>query len=617
MKKLRRATLTALGLLPAFFATDIVAEERPQSIGNTQVYTEVLQGDKTAGHLDVLVPLLGTETNFMFSSLQGYMKGADEQTYGLGFGYRMLSGNSVYGINTFYDKQRSKNKNDYSRVTFGFERLSDTWDVRTNYYQYLGTKEYQVDKGYVSGELIGTGQGVKQISLNRLTVDEQAHSGYDMEVGHNLGLKNVKAYVGAYSFGSDLTGWKARAEYSFAKRYKFSLLTQRDTERGTQFYAGFSMSFGKKVGGRNTYELLYQPVLRDMQVASTEQDNFTPELQSEKVFVVNSNANNLTLEEALAQSKAGDYIYVEEDQDLATIVNINLKENQSLYGAGADLVVDGVTLKKATTAPEFTNGNIIVNNPSHYEGFFLNGTGVENDGFVINGAANVTLKNITIENYNINGTHSGIRIGETAAATVSLENVQANNNDYGLRVDSGSATVTGTGNQFNNNTFDGVAVIGSGASATIYNADLSDNGFSGLYVESGAASLYNSSVNRNSETGIYSITGGTVDIFSGSNLSSNTSGTAGLPLSLWAVDSNTTITIHDGVVIANNGGQTVVRAQNGGTINITNPTSLVGDVSAVGTGTITINYTGQGSPKTISDGETSSCNITDGVGTCS
>jgi hypothetical protein len=553
----------------------------------------------------------------MFSSLQGYMKGDDEQTYGLGFGYRMLSGNSVYGINTFYDKQRSKNKNDYSRVTFGFERLSDTWDVRTNYFQFLGTKEYQVDKGYVSGELIGTGQGVKQISLNRLIVDEQAHSGYDMEVGHNLGLKNVKAYVGAYSFGSDLTGWKARAEYSFAKRYKFSLLTQRDTERGTQFYAGFSMSFGKKVGGRNTYELLYQPVLRDMQVASTEQDNLTPELQSEKVFVVNSNANNLTLEEALAQSKSGDYIYVEEDQDLSAFDSIILKENQSLYGAGAgaDLVVDGVTLKKATTAPEFTNGNIIVNNPSHYEGFFLNGTGVANDGFVINGAANVTLKNITIENYNICGFDSGIRIGETAAATVGLENVQANNNDYGLLV--GSATVTGTGNQFNNNTFDGVAVIGSGASATIYNADLSDNGFSGLFVDNGAAaSLYNSSVNRNEDGGVLSDNGATVNIFSGSNLSSNTSDSNGFPLSLWAIGSST-INVHDGVVIANNAGQTVVRAQSGATVNITNPTSLVGNVNVFNTGTIMINYTCEGSPKTISDGETGSCSITDGAGTCS
>ena len=241
MKTLNLSLLLALGLLPVAH----LAQAAP--ISNAQLQLDLQQGANTKGEANALIPLAGNGNQVFFAAAQGYARSGQESTYGVGLGYRFANSDAsaVYGVNGFYDQQTSQYNKNYNRFSVGVERLALNWELRANYYGYTGNQKNELNRNFIGGELKDLGNGVNAIVLNHLYTHEQVHSGFDIEAGHNLSMPNAMLFIGAYSFGSNLTGGKLRGEYQFGDRYAATFLAQYDQERGTQVYGGLQITLGK------------------------------------------------------------------------------------------------------------------------------------------------------------------------------------------------------------------------------------------------------------------------------------------------------------------------------------------------------------------------------------
>ena len=138
------------------------------------------------------VPLSQTEDWLLFWDVRGQASGRDALEFGTGLGYRQLYSGWIVGGWGFFDRRKSKNGNAFNQISFGFEALSDAWDVRLNGYAPDPKNERlpELDRMEMDGRYVAVRLG-----------EERALPGLDFELGYRLPIfQETRLYGGGFHF---------------------------------------------------------------------------------------------------------------------------------------------------------------------------------------------------------------------------------------------------------------------------------------------------------------------------------------------------------------------------------------------------------------------------------
>ncbi|NJL00185.1 MAG: hypothetical protein HC910_06300 [Spirulinaceae cyanobacterium SM2_1_0] len=159
------------------------------------------------------------------------------------------AGDRLLGGYLAYDTRDTGN-NRFHQIGLGFERLSDTWDLRLNGSFPVGDAEQSV------GGAAALGTSNLRFERNFLLFDETrplevALRSIDGEAGGKItelgDFGELRGYGGLYWLDggeTSVVGWRARLEARAQERYTLGLAVQDDNRFGTNVVFQFGVSFG-------------------------------------------------------------------------------------------------------------------------------------------------------------------------------------------------------------------------------------------------------------------------------------------------------------------------------------------------------------------------------------
>jgi hypothetical protein len=547
MKILRKAILTSIGILPFFaplsaFAADDATDTK-DLLSSSELdwrksrFSLVAEsGSRTLGTVDAFVPFMGNEDFMIYADLMAKLGSGASNASGntfegnLGLGFRRVNDKetAIYGMYAFYDSLRSVNDNTFQQVTVGAERLGLTWDFRANVYLPLGEKSLTKDV-YKGGKVVIDAHNlIEYIKLNTETIT----TGYDVEVGRTLGTNKLRGYIGAYSFGKDLSGPRMRLEYQLSSHLTLTGSLQHDKDRGTQYLLGARMSVGgsQAENSNSIYNRMTAPVVRDVDIVTkvTETDMTKVELDRFYMVDVDNQANgDGTLENPF--NSINDAINAAPENAIIFVVGKNgepqqlggdtsLKEGQLLWGGYEPLYWDfdqglprfvpndGDTLliQSGSGVRQTLSGGITANgnNIGLYH-FDLQGNGQSADGVFINDHNGVVVNDV-----NISGFDTGIQI-LGSHTDVSLSNIKLDQNGTGILIEGGQTTYSNL--SISNSENYGIQMSG-GSSLSGDHVEISNSGLDGMHIDNATFSSNSLTINNSEDNGVYQ-QGGNFNVF--------------------------------------------------------------------------------------------------------
>ncbi len=316
-KKLRALTVYVLLLLilpflsmPAYAAIPAPWEAK---IRPGYLYRENTTAD--AGFVDILLPVWGDKNALLFLNPYVSVSSPDSDEQSVGIGYRRLFGSDkyIFGMNSFFDSNRSINHEHYRQVSAGLEFMSKWVDFRANIYHPIGNKLNRVEANdrYAFG----------QTALLRYKGYEEALSGVDGELGflvpwisnryetHLSG--GLFFYDSTVTGNSDLRGERVRVEVRPSDMINLNAEWRDDSTRGadTTFgvyldlpfsienivagkspFAGYAKILDIGKGPRELRERMTERVIRDREIFAPELVADKPDHIADMIYV---NADNL------------------------------------------------------------------------------------------------------------------------------------------------------------------------------------------------------------------------------------------------------------------------------------------------------------------------------------
>ena len=517
MKKIRKIILTSLGILPLVAPTDLLAESysdskklllTPQKMSwrDARIDVELQAGSRSIATLDSMIPFIGDQNSFAYGNLKLKSKYKDndssyEMNLGLGMRHVNDAQDAIYGLYTFYDIAKSANNNPFTQITIGAERLGLTWDFRANAYLPIGNKTYNTLHKQTFNGFNGNDASASLIYLY-----EEAHSGADLEIGRTLGSQNLRAYLGAYTFGSNITGPKARLEYRLNNRYSVNASIQHDDARQTQFLVGVGVTFGgnKTKNDNSIYSRLTDKVVRDIDIVTSTSENTIDFIDRNRFYFVDTDITNIgdgtnespykTIDDAIEKAPDNAIILIKGDNGTIHRVadNIEMREGQVLWGAQDSLYWDFETNSISTDPSKLIHqgvgkrqtigGNIKLNNNVGIYNIDIKADddGIDTHGIYIDNLSNVTVGNVNISGFMgeaINGKErAGIYIsGENT--TASLKNITVDDSQVGAIISGGKVTIDTL--SISNSVTQGIKASNS----TIESSEISVNGSGDIGVQ--------------------------------------------------------------------------------------------------------------------------------------
>lgn len=542
-------------LLPFFAFCDNKDNTNPPeklTPSNSQLTVMPFVSTHLGGFADGLVPLFGTYEQAVFGNAQFYNYGSQGKTYSAGVVGRKKLGDSLYGINGYFDRQITAYNTYLTRLSVGGEHYSDVGIIRGNIYYYPGAN---------SQNIANVGQGNPFISNNDIIVPYnyatiKTYNGADVEVGRDFNAWRV--LLGYFNHSNVITGPKARLEYQQNPRVKYIAAAQHDSVNGTFAYVGASIKIGKKAlhSPHGSEKYMLEPVVRDMQPAIKKINPYTVNVSKANIYFADPNgvATNpgtqgapTTPQQAWQLARENDYIILNGGTYDLSGKLITVNNGQQIYGRSADVTYNGTKILAGdpTKTTTLTNGNLNLLNNVNLKNINLNNSTANSDAITISGTGNTTLTNVNVSGFNGNG------VNMVGNAMVTFNNVVFNANGNGLLVGNGTATIN-TGS-FNNNAGNGIATSGNGAIANATNVTTSGNTGDGIHLNGGSGNttftditsekntgngLYNASnnlilagtnnFNSNKQNGINIV--GTGSLASGQNITANNNSLAGIRL---------------------------------------------------------------------------------------
>jgi hypothetical protein len=455
---------------------------------------------------ELWIPISQDETSVLYGDLRLMGDDADNREGNLGIGYRQITslpslGEGVVGVHGWIDRRITKRGSKFHQVTTGVEWLGESVDLRLNGYIPLSdAKEYSISNANPQGPaLIGTGIVVDTNG----TILEESQSGFDLELGYELGQsfdyikKNTdsfRIYGGGYYFEGknteNIAGLRGRFTADISQNIQIGARFQRDDERGSQGFleATFRFPFGHKKSYRKEglHARLGDSPERDIDIVTGDAITDTGDRvavinkqtgQAQEVLHVDNtaagggNGSSETPYNALADAQsaasAGTIIYVHAGDGAATNQDQGIildKTDQQLIGSGANFFYDSgkfetangvsptsILIAPATSAPVITNvsGDGITVSADNTTVTGVTVDGADRDGIVVN-ANNASIKYITSQNNSRHGVYA-LNVDNTALSFLST----TGNAEDGIRLEADGAASALTNALLNNITATG------------------------------------------------------------------------------------------------------------------------------------------------------------------
>lgn len=174
-------------------------------------------------YADLLIPFVASENKALLLGLRGtFLEDLEQElNAGIVLRHRLADKKMILGANLFYDTRWTENDNTFDQLGAGVELLSQSIDIRANYYYPLTDRKTL--SRYSDIETSNATRGNRQITTRTTTtyeIYEEALEGFDAEIGYGLPFMRRVAptilYVGYYNFSADnaddISGMKARIE---------------------------------------------------------------------------------------------------------------------------------------------------------------------------------------------------------------------------------------------------------------------------------------------------------------------------------------------------------------------------------------------------------------------
>jgi Inverse autotransporter, beta-domain len=216
-----------------------------------------LTGNRTTtGYADILAPIFGQTTQFLFLDPQVLYDNHD-YTGSLGVGYRNLNSHGILGAYVFADYNHNSNTHGFWFISPGIERLGDRVDFSANLYVPVGSERDNIESSFASHS--GDYQYLhfsQHEEYDRLVKTfNSVGIGGDAEIGYRVPFlkNNTKVYAGGYYFSpkdaDSIGGASARLQVPINEYMSLSVSESYDNKMHNTVRGGITLSFG----GRNTH----------------------------------------------------------------------------------------------------------------------------------------------------------------------------------------------------------------------------------------------------------------------------------------------------------------------------------------------------------------------------
>lgn len=505
-------------------------------------------------YMDLLLPVYGNETSFLFLSPKMNMMGksfleSSSNGNSIGIGYRKYHENlfnmqAITGINVYYDNIRTKNGNNFQQLGAGLEVFTDSFDFKINGYFPFSYTEKFLKKSFDLFE---------EHKIAATDYYESALCGFDTEIGIKLPITDklgiFHIFGGYYMFNAnklkkDLKGLKATFEYKPINLLKLSFtLFENENLQETNWMTNFSLNipfnFKKLVQAKNPLNLnkrssslkqrIGETVTRDtIKIVYPKIEHSNEILKFDEtndcyfiVTSVNGNGNGTfedpaNLQDALTLAKAvtGNnciLLFLGGKYDIPSTLNLNdFNADNILISGKQEIEYMGADLSKITNVNPIlhsTNETIFSIDNSQNERFVI--SSMEFLPKTENGNNAVEIKNMektfSLQNNSFKNFESAVNITNSSSNTVVYNNI-FENNYTAVNLKNTSAVVTE--NIFSKNTTNAINVYDSD-DVTIY-SNLIKNNLYGITVNLSANTqiVYNELSNNtfavNSSSSTYS-----------------------------------------------------------------------------------------------------------------
>lgn len=444
-----------------------------------------------------------------FLDIRGHIFDNGKWAANAGTGLRILWGNRVYGINTYYD-YRNTNRFNANQIGAGLETLGRLFDFRINGYLPCGTKTsnpYDATFETFSGNYMFISQKY-----------QSAMKGADAELGFHFGTSksfDFYAAAGPYYFIGEVApatwGGKARISGIFKDILTLEISDSYDRTFHNKFQGQISInfSFGPKSKVKKTdRSCTVAHALNDrmLQLVGRQEIIVIDKIRKNTVaidpatglpyffvFVDNTSSSDGTYENpyhSLAQaqnnSSSNDIIYVFPGDGTTTGMDsgIHLKAHQKFWGSGVSHLIQTTvgTISipaQSSSSPTITNTNVdtegnavtlATNNA--ISGFRI--TSALNDAIYGVDPQNLEILSCTIENTNT----FAIEASFSGDAAISLTNNQFLNNVNGIFLSlNGTSSIVCSDNTFKNQTSVSSVPLEIVANSNVLSAHIENNIF--------------------------------------------------------------------------------------------------------------------------------------------
>ena len=564
MKKLRKAVLIGLGLLPFFMPVDAAPiddmsdtsdalSSSTSTLRKARFSLEMQGGSRSIGSIDILAPFMGDDDFMVYGNLKAKIgtnsSGSSAGTAfegNLGVGVRRVNDadTAILGAYAYYDHLKSVNDNTFQQITVGAERLGLTWDFRANAYLPIGTTTYQ--QNIYDQTVIDQHNLIEYYRSDT----ETAVAGADVEIGRTLGSNRLRGYAAVYTFGNDLTGTRVRLDYKLNHHFSLNAATQYDQARGFQYLLGVRYSLGgaeAKVSN-SIHNRLTDEVVRDVDIVTTNQQVAQVKTDVDKFWVVDTNSDtpgNGTLEnpfnqleQAVAAAPENAIIVIKGGATSGTTATniVNMKNGQTIWGGQNSLYWDFDTnsasfaagkntllLQSAEGVKQTIAGAVTTANNTSIYGINIvaDNKNPQQNGILINNNQHVIIQDVTISGFaSHDGKDNFHGISIQGDSSVNLSGINLKDNDYGLYANGGNITSdqlsitnsNATGMQLTNAHFtaDSVNITNSGqhgvmlqnSSMTVDNFTVSHSQYHGGYFTNSQVKLGATNLSYNQQHGL-------------------------------------------------------------------------------------------------------------------
>jgi Right handed beta helix region len=423
-----------------------------------------------------LFPYFMLDNSLYFSEMRFFP--TIDGTFGgnLGAGYRYYAPriDRIFGASVWYDADGTRDEY-FQQIGVSLETYGKWLDFRTNGYFPVGQTTQQSSSAVVSGSAQYVGENLAYSQLNTYM---SAMTGLDMEVGvqipgHFAEEHGIHLYGGWYYYGDEqgdhILGASARVQANIAYGLDASVQVTNDNYFDTRAFVGVSWTFGplhrSNLSQDNAKGRIGQPVTRNytvlaVQESQTQSGLFAIDPATDKPYVIahvdsgaaaggNGGVNSpfQTIAAAETAGVGANIIFVHAGSVLnGSASTAVLSPGQMLFGDGAGeqhfIAVSGLGSILMPHGP--TSGDLPVLNSASgvavtmasnttLAGFTIAGsTGA---GILANGAANVLIKDVTVNNSGSDGVQIVNATGSTLFNNVSINNSAGN----GLLVNGGTS----------------------------------------------------------------------------------------------------------------------------------------------------------------------------------